>query len=290
MPKVVPQMVALGLEHVVIVVCDLPAPTACVCNVCDVVRVQAMPGDKAVVRELCARCGTHDRDLEPMGRQGLVTITQTHVIDGPLPPHCREAAMPMAAFKHGHTVVGLPQRQALRERGMGVGLARQDALQALVQGERTQRLLAGESIAQSGRLMRRHHLGMCADPACARPLFAVLCGLASLRHDVLGGQGKACGASWTPDAGGEGWMIRECVAVRAWPGEAGGARKGLRRKGGGAIACDQPVIPKHAQGVEHAVRLKALADRHTHRLQVARRERSAPGAYDGMHLRYQVTR
>ena len=81
MPKVVLQMVAFGLEHVVIVVCDLPAPTARLRDVCDVVRMQAMMGDKAVVIELFARFGTHDCELEPMGRQGIVTSTQAHVVD-----------------------------------------------------------------------------------------------------------------------------------------------------------------------------------------------------------------
>src|SRR5712692_9761497 len=109
MPKVVLQMVALGLEHVVIFVFDLPAPTARLRDVRDVVRAQAMIGDTAVVRELCARCGTHDRDLEPIGRQGIVTTTQEYVIDVPVQHHFREAAMPTTAFKLGNTVVGLPK-------------------------------------------------------------------------------------------------------------------------------------------------------------------------------------
>jgi hypothetical protein len=63
MPKAVLQMVLLGLEHVVIFVCDLPAPTTCLRDVHDVVRAQAMMiGDKAVVIEVFARFGTHDYD------------------------------------------------------------------------------------------------------------------------------------------------------------------------------------------------------------------------------------
>ena len=107
-----------------------------------------MIGDKAVVIELFAGFGTHDRELAPIGRQGIVTITQAHVIDVPIQPHFCEAAIPMAALQCAHTVVGLPKRQPLIERGMGVGLARQDKVKALLQSQRTKRLLAVEIIAQ----------------------------------------------------------------------------------------------------------------------------------------------
>ena len=116
-----------------IFVFDLPAPTARLRDVCDVVRMQAMIGDKAVAIELFARFVTHHRELEPIGRQGIVTSTQAHVVDIPIPHHFREAAIPTAAFKRDNTVVGLPKRQPLIERGMGVELARQDEVKALLQ-------------------------------------------------------------------------------------------------------------------------------------------------------------
>jgi hypothetical protein len=71
MPKVVLQMVAFGLEHVVIFVFDLPASTARLRDVRNIVRVQAMIGDKAVVIELFAGFGIDDRDLEPIDRSIL---------------------------------------------------------------------------------------------------------------------------------------------------------------------------------------------------------------------------
>ena len=70
--------------------------------------------------------------------------------------------------------------------------------------------------------MRRHGLGMFADPPFARPLFAVLFGLPVLRHDVLGGQGDDFGASWAHDDGGDCWVIIEGWASRELPGEAVG--------------------------------------------------------------------
>jgi hypothetical protein len=55
--------------------------------------------------------------------------------------------------------------------------------------------------------MRRHGLGMFAEPPFARLLFAVLFGLPVLRHNVLGGQGEDLGASWAHDDGGERGVI-----------------------------------------------------------------------------------
>src|SRR6516165_11911670 len=95
------------------------------------------------------------------------TITQTHVINVPIQLHFREAAIPMAPFQGSKPVVGLPKRQPLRERGMGVRLARQDEVKALLQGQRTKRLLTVEIIAQYGHLMRRDDLGIFADPSFA---------------------------------------------------------------------------------------------------------------------------
>ncbi len=190
MTKVVLQMVPLGLEHVVVVVCDLPAATTRLRNRHNVVIVQAMIGDTAMVRELFARCGMDDRDLEPMDRQGIVTTAQAHVVEGAHHRHFREATIPVASFTLGHTVVGLPKRQALRERGMRVGRTRQDEGETVLEHQRTQGLVAGEILAQSGHTVGCHVRGMLVNPAGACRPFAVLFGMPVLRHDVLGGQGK----------------------------------------------------------------------------------------------------
>jgi hypothetical protein len=148
MTKVVLQMVPLGREHGVVCVCDLPAATTRLRNRHHVVIVQAMIGETALVRELCARCGLDDRDLAPMDRQGIVTTAQAYVVEGAHHRHFREATIPVASCTLGQTVVGLPQRQALRERGMSVGLPRQDAGATVLEHQRTQGLVAGEILAQ----------------------------------------------------------------------------------------------------------------------------------------------
>jgi hypothetical protein len=214
-----------------------------------------------------------------MDRHGIVTTAQQHVIALPIPPPFREAAMPTAACKRGDPVVGVPKRQPLIERGMGVGLAHQEEVKALLAGSGTKRLLAGEIIASQGHLRRRHGLGMGGQPPFARCLFAVLLVMPVLRHDGLGGQGDDGGASWAHDDGGDCRVIREGVAVRELTGETVVAMEGLRRKIIGPIECDQPLIPKDAKGVQHPVLFKALEDLHAHRIEGARRERIAQGAH-----------
>jgi hypothetical protein len=235
MSTIVLQMVPFGLEHVIMFVFALPASTPCLCDGRDVVRTQAVIGDTAVVIQLFARFGIAHRDLEPMDRQGIVTTTQEDIIDVTLHRHCRAVAVPTPSFTGGHTIVGLPKCQALRERGRGIRLARQDDGPALVLGQRTKRWLAVEIIAQQGHLRRRPGLGMLTEPPFARLLFAVLFGLPGLRPDVLGGQGEDGGTSWAHEDGSDRGVIRKSVTVREVPGEAGGAMDGLRRKGGRAI-------------------------------------------------------
>src|SRR5215510_14007310 len=81
MPKIVLQMVALGLEHVVIFVFDLPAPPTRLRHVYHVVRRQAMVADTAIVIELFARGGIDHRDVKPIDRQGIVSPASNYVVD-----------------------------------------------------------------------------------------------------------------------------------------------------------------------------------------------------------------
>ena len=73
MTKVVRQIIALGLEHVGVFVCDLPPPTPRLCNVHRVVSREAMIGETARVRQVFARFGVDDGEVEPMDRHGIVT-------------------------------------------------------------------------------------------------------------------------------------------------------------------------------------------------------------------------
>ena len=156
----------------------------------DVLSRDVVIGDTASGGEWFARCGVDHRDREPMDRQGLLPVEPEHVMESALQGHGREAAMPVTSCTGGHAGVGLPKGQALVQLGMGIGLAPQDEVAALVQSQGTQGLLAVESIATSGPVMRRDRVGLCAYPAFACPLFTVLFGMAILRPDVLWRSGE----------------------------------------------------------------------------------------------------
>jgi hypothetical protein len=79
--KVMLDMIALRLEHVVIFVFDLPPPPTGLGKVGHVVICYGMIGDKAVVVELFAG-GRMDRgDLEPIARQSTFATSQEHLVD-----------------------------------------------------------------------------------------------------------------------------------------------------------------------------------------------------------------
>lgn len=149
-PTVVRQLVALGLEPVVVCVGDLPPPPPRVRHVPHVVNRQAMRGDTALGRAWCARGGIDDRARAPMDRPGLVTTAPEDVVDVPPQRHGRAAPMPGVPGMRGPSVVGRPTRAARRECGRGGGLTRQDAVAPVGSHQRPPGLVAGESLAQAG--------------------------------------------------------------------------------------------------------------------------------------------
>jgi len=186
MSKVVLDMVAFGLEHIVVFVCDLPPPTACLRSLRNVVSRDLVIRDKAIVVELFARLGVDHGDLEPIDRQGLLPVEEEHIIQEAIQGHFREAAIPMTAFTRGKATVGVPKGDTLGQLGMGIGLAHQDEVEAFGERSGTKRLLAVQIIAQYGHVMRCERVGIAAYPAFAGHLFAVLFVMTILRHDVFG--------------------------------------------------------------------------------------------------------
>ena len=208
-----------------------------------------------------------------MDRHGIVPTSQQHVVEVAHPRHVREAPMPAASCTLGPRVGGLPKRQALRERGMGVGLARQDEGATVVEHQRTQGLVAGEISAQEGDARGRHPRGRCAQPAFARGSFTVLCGMPVLRHAVLRGQGDTLRLSGADALRGHGGMLREGLAMAELTGETGVAMHDVGRKVMGAIQGHQPWSTKRPKIGQHAVLVKARKDLNNHRIEGARRDR-----------------
>ena len=148
MTEVVLQMIALGLEHVVVFVFDLPTPPTRLCHCHHVMGGQAMIGDTAIMIELCARFGIDDRDLEPIDRHGIVTPAQEYFVEVAYPRDFCEAPIPVVFFTGAHSVIGLPKRYALIEFGMGVGFARKDEIAAMLDHQCTKRLIAVKIITE----------------------------------------------------------------------------------------------------------------------------------------------
>jgi len=187
MPTGVLHLRALGLEHLVVFVCDLPPATPCLRHGPRVVSRQVVLGHTGIVLPWFACGGVDDGDGAPMDRQGLVTASPEPVMEGAPHRHFREAPMPGVPCTLGLRLVGLPKRQTRLALGMGVRLARPDAVATMLSPERTHGLGARESIAQEGHAMGGHWGGRGAKPALARGAFTVLFGMPVLRQAVRWG-------------------------------------------------------------------------------------------------------
>lgn len=174
MTNVVLDMITLGFEHVVVFVFDLPTPTPCAGDLRDVVGMHAMLGETAVVIELLACFGIDRGDRQPMHGQGTWATSQPDIVHITIPRDFGETAIPAACFQCFDGIVRLPQGQALIERGLGIGLADTDEVETVLSGQRTQRLMTGEVIAQQGDTVRGHLLGRFVNPTLARRPLAVL--------------------------------------------------------------------------------------------------------------------
>jgi hypothetical protein len=139
--------------------------------------------------------------------------------------------------------------------------------------QRTKGLIAGEGIAQECDAMGGHLRGMFAQPTFACGTFTVLCVLAVLRHEGRWREGQdLCGAR-AHNHWGEGGRRRARVAIAERTPQTVGTMQGLGRKVVGAIERHQALLAKDAKMGQHAVLLKSLKDRNTHRIEGARGER-----------------
>jgi hypothetical protein len=110
---------------------------------------------------------------------------------------------------------------------MGGGLTHQDEVEALLQGERAERLLALEIITQQGHGMRGERRGMVAEPTCAGGLLTILCVMPILRHDICRWQGKHVGGVGTHHDRRNRRVIIQRLPMRERSREAIGTMDGL---------------------------------------------------------------
>ena len=115
--------------------------------------------------------------------------------------------------------------------------------------------------------MRRHLLGMFAQPAFARRPLAVLFVMAVLRHDELRRQGDHLGAPWRNDHRRDGRMRVEGLPLGGLPRETVGTRKGFGGKVSGAIEGEQQLVLKNTTVGQPPLLYKAFQDLKKHRIE-----------------------
>jgi hypothetical protein len=181
---VVLALLTRGFEHGVVCVCALPTPTPCAGALRDVVGLPALMGDQAVGRAWRACVGLDRGARPPRHGHGPWATSQPAIVQRTLPRDGGATAMPAACCQGFDGIVRLPKGQALSACGMGSGRADTEAVDPVWSGQRTQRLMTGEVIAQPGATVRGPRLGMCVNPTVARRPLAV-----RLLRTVLGPKG-----------------------------------------------------------------------------------------------------
>ena len=254
------QMVARGLEHVVMFVCNLPPSPTGLGHLGHVLCTETVLGEKGIGRELCARFGMEHGQRDPMDCSRLCPVLQQHIIDEARESHCRQATVPATLRTLGKGSLRLPKGQAFRELGMRVRLTHQDTVETLLESQRAKRLLAGESIAQPGHVRRDASRRMTLHPPFACGLLTVLCRLPILGHDVCGRSGDALCASRADNDRGNRRMVIQRLPIGKLTSETMGTMEGLGGKVLRPIQRDEQLMVQHAEGVSQALRLQVGKD------------------------------
>jgi hypothetical protein len=173
----------------------------------------------------------------------------------------------------GESVRGVPKRETLIERGMGVGFTGKNAVTPMMDHSLTEGLIAVEVIAQQGDAMSGHLRRMFVQPAFARSAFTVLFVLSVLWHDVLRREGQDLGVTRAHKHRGDGGMIIQRLAIAELTPETVLTMQGFGRKVVGAVKGHQELIAQDAKMRQHPVLLQALKDLNKHWIEAARCDR-----------------
>ena len=235
MAKVVFQLGALGLEPVVVVVCDLPSFTRRLRHVHPVVSRQPVLGEPALVRQLFACVGMAPRALKPRDREGIVTTAQAAIVDGAPQRPCRASPLEAAACVRSASGGGLPKRSALKELGRGVGGTGKEEGATRLSHPRTKGLVALEVLAQEGATGGRELRGMRTEPALARLPFPGLVAMPGVWPEGRRRQGHDLRLAGADAHRGDRGMLIESLAMGELTPAPVGAMNGCGGKRVGAI-------------------------------------------------------
>jgi len=123
------------LEHVVVLIFDLPAGAARRHDGADGIIGQAVVGSKSVVVELRPRGFLHDGQLAPVHEQDVRAGAQGDVIDIAIGPQLKAVAGPDAHGNLGNGPDAIEQGNLGVQGHMRVGFARKDEVVAGVRQE-----------------------------------------------------------------------------------------------------------------------------------------------------------
>lgn len=186
MPEVVLEVIALGLEGVVVLVLDLPSGTACRCEIGDAVAGDGMGSGPGIVEQHFAILGRGD-EFAPVDHQDIVAVAQGHLID--IAVSVGEMLLADAAHA-GEAGVAGEVGDPFVQGGMGVWLAGEDEVGMVFKYLLTERLMAVQVVAQESDAPCRVMRTPLKNPAPACGQFTILLGMAILRLDKLGGPGQ----------------------------------------------------------------------------------------------------
>ena len=138
MAEIMFAMGAFGLEHVVVVVCNLPPSTPGLGHLRHIFRPETVVGHKRMGGELFARFGMCESALDPMDCERVLPVLEQNVIEEARACHFRHAPLPVTLFTGRSRLLGLPKGHAFIHRGMRVRLTHQDKVAPLMERQRQQ--------------------------------------------------------------------------------------------------------------------------------------------------------
>ena len=183
-------MIAVVLEHIVVLVLDFPAGAAGGHKRAHRLFAQHVIGDPGILIQLLAGGLLDNRQFTPVHRQGIGPGAQGHSVDIAIGPAFRCAACPVPVAHLADGAQTTEQRDLLIQRRVGVGFAGEDEVLLLdSRNLLTEGLITVQIIAKIGHGMAAKAATMLGQPAFRGIAFAVLLLLTILRCDEFGFQG-----------------------------------------------------------------------------------------------------
>lgn len=197
MAVIVFEVVALGLEDMVVLVLDLPAGPTSRHDGLDSLGGQVMVGDKGMVIEDFAGRFMGNGQVAPVDQQGLLASPQGQFVEIAITPHFAIATVPQAKRAGWQPSQAVDGCHPLVQRGVGIGLANEDEVEFRSQQRGPKRLMGVQVIAQRRDSFARQMGAMACQPAPGRVEFTVLFLRPILGEDKLWRHGNDLPLGWS---------------------------------------------------------------------------------------------